>query len=308
MTATLIALLVERGDLAWDLKLCELLPEIAGEMHDDFVDVTLVELLTHRAGVSNDVAREGLWDRCVKREGSEVDQRRLLVRTVLSWPPEHPPRTKYLYSNPGIAIAGHVAETVTGKPYEELMQELLFAPLGITTAGFGAPGSAEAIDQPRGHGGNGKPVTPGPAADNPPAIAPAGTAHMSLADWGRYVSLHLRGAKGDVKVGEITLRAETIAKLHEPFAGPGERYAMGWMVTERPWAGADPTVIAHSGSNTMWYCAAWLAPGAGFAVLATSNGSLAVAAGPVDRAASLVIESRESLLPRSGPKDSDGKE
>lgn len=307
MTATLIALLVERGDLDWDLKLCELLPEIADEMHDDFVDVTLVELLSHRAGVSNDVAREGLWRRCMAREGSAVDQRRMLARTVLSWPPEHPPRTKFLYSNPGVAIAGHAAETVTGKPYEELMQELLFAPLGITTAGFGAPGSPEEIDQPRGHGGDGKPIAPGPDADNPPAIAPAGTAHMSLADWGRYVSLHLRGAKGDVTVGEITLRAETFRKLHAPYEGPGESYALGWLVTERPWAGPGGRVLAHSGSNTMWFCVAWAAPDAGFAVLAASNGSLGAASGPVDRAASFVIQSRKELLARPARADSGGE-
>jgi CubicO group peptidase (beta-lactamase class C family) len=151
------------------------------------------------------------------------------------------------------------------------MQELLFRPLGITTAGFGAPGSAEGIDQPRGHDGAGRPVEPGPQADNPPAIAPAGTCHMSLEDWGRYVSLHLRAAKGDVKLGEITLRKETMKQLHEPFDGPGDRYAMGWVVRKDARAGDGGLVWWHNGSNTMWYSECWLAPGADFAVLAVTN-------------------------------------
>jgi CubicO group peptidase (beta-lactamase class C family) len=295
MTATLIALLVERGDLKWETPLPKLLPELAATMHADYREVTLVDLLCHRAGVPSDLSRDGLWASCWKREGTPTQQRRALAKTVLSWKPVHAPRTKYLYSNAGVAIAGHVAESVTGKPYEQLMQELLFDPLGIKTAIFGAPGSTKSIDEPRGHGGDGHAVEPGPGADNPPAIAPAGTCAMSLADWARYVALHLRSAKGDVKVGAITLHAATAAKLHTPWTPPPSAspssaasnggaaasagappaddasYAMGWSVTKRDWAGGDGLVWTHNGSNNMWFCVVWLAPNASFAVLATTN-------------------------------------
>ena len=50
MTATLIALLVERGDLDWDKTLPQLLPEFAKSMNPAYADVTLVDLLAHRAG------------------------------------------------------------------------------------------------------------------------------------------------------------------------------------------------------------------------------------------------------------------
>jgi len=302
MTATLIALLVERGDLDWEMKLPELLPDLAASMHDGYVDVTLVELLCHRAGVPADLGRDGLWSRCWRREGTHVEQRRMLARTVLGWGPVHAPRAKYLYSNAGIAIAGHAAESVAGRPFEELMQELLFEPLGITTAGFGAPGTTTSVDQPRGHGGDGRPVEPGPQADNPPAIAPAGTCHLSLADWGRYASLHLRGAKGDVKVGEITLRAETTARLHAPYAGPGERYAMGWGVARRDWAGGDGTVLTHNGSNTMWYSVIWMAPDPGFAVLVATNRVGTTGQEATDAAAAMLIgEHRARTAARPQP-------
>ncbi len=305
MTATLIALLVERGDLTWEMKLPELLPDLADSVHDDYVDVTLVELLTHRAGVPSDLSRDGLWGRCWKREGTPTEQRRMLTKTLLEWGPVHAPRTKYLYANAGFAIAGHVAETVMGKPYEALMQELLFSPLGITTAGFGAPGTTAApaapslptvIDAPRGHDGAGNPIEPGPQADNPPAIAPAGTCHMSLADWGRYVSLHLRGAKGDVKVGDVTLHADTMKKLHTRFDGPGETYAMGWVVAKRDWAGGDGTCWWHNGSNTMWFCACWLAPNDGFAVLSTTNQVGTTGQKATDDVASLLVQEHRARI------------
>ena len=62
---------------------------------------------------------------------------------------------------------------------------------------------------------------------------------------------------------------ESFARLHTPAVGAGESYAMGWVVTERAWA--DGTVLTHNGSNTMWYCVAWLAPKKDFAVLACTN-------------------------------------
>jgi lipoate-protein ligase A len=41
------------------------------------------------------------------------------------------------------------------------------------------------------------------------------------------------------------------------------------MVVQRPWGGG--TVLAHSGSNTMWYCVVWMAPKRNFAVLSATN-------------------------------------
>jgi hypothetical protein len=40
------------------------------------------------------------------------------------------------------------------------------------------------------------------------------------------------------------------------------------MTADRAWGGK---VLTHSGSNTLWYCVAWLSPEKGFAVLAASN-------------------------------------
>jgi hypothetical protein len=65
---------------------------------------------------------------------------------------------------------------------------------------------------------------------------------------------------------------------------------MGWAVAERPWAGGR--VLTHSGSNTMWYCVAWLAPGKDFAVLVCCNRGGDEAAKGCDAAAAAIIGSR----------------
>ena len=105
-------------------------------------------------------------------------------------------------------------------------------------------------------------------ADNPPALGPAGTVHCSLEDWGKFIALHLRGARGDTEL----LPASAFARLQEGpgFATPtGNDMAYGWVVSERPWAGGK--VLFHTGSNTTFFANVWMAPLRGRAYLAVTN-------------------------------------
>jgi len=293
MTATLLALMVERGQLSWDALLGDMLPDVGEDMDLEYTDVTLVELLCHRAGVPGSPKAALLAEARMKPNEYILGQRSTYAHAVLSNPPGHPPRTKFEYANDGFVVAGHVAEIATGKPWEALMQELLFQPLDMASAGFGAPGSAAKCDQPRGHREDGTPVEPGPLADNPPVIGPAGTVCASLADWAKYVQLHLRGARGDVKVGEITLSRDTFARLHSAYPGEGDPYGFGWVVQEHPWAGGDGTTLWHNGSNTMWYCATWLGLENGIGVLVTTNRYGAAARTATEQALQLLVAEHE---------------
>ena len=295
MTATLVARLVERGKLRWTTTLGEAFPGLKDTMDPGWPGVTLEQLLANRGGAPAGLDRDGLWGQLWAHKGTPTEARRLLLEGVVKHPPEYEPGSKFLYSNANFAIAGHVAETLAGASWEDLMRREIFTPLGITTAGFGAPGRAgEKADQPRGHAG-GKPVEPGPGADNPVAIGPAGIVHMSLADWGRFVAAHLRGARGDAVTGadgKPFLTADSWKKLHTP---PGDGYAMGWAVSTRPlWAKGDGKgdtgrVLNHNGSNTMWFCVAWIAPEKGFAVLVTTNVGGDDAGKATDEAAAALI-------------------
>jgi CubicO group peptidase (beta-lactamase class C family) len=51
MTSTMIATLVAEGKLSWDMKLIEAIPELKKSFHPDFQNITLWQLLTHRAGL-----------------------------------------------------------------------------------------------------------------------------------------------------------------------------------------------------------------------------------------------------------------
>ncbi len=316
MTATMLATLVEEGKLGWNTTVGEVFPELAEQMKPAWKSVTLEQLLTHRGGAPGGLDAGGLWGRLWKREGSPKEQRMTLVRGVLEREPEAPPGTKFIYSNGGFAIAGAMAEKVTGEAWEDLMRERLFGPLGMKSAGFGAPGTPGKLDEPLGHGEKGAPVDAGPDADNPPAIGPAGTVHGSLADWAKYVSLHLEGercAKGEGPCPEVggalkLLKPETYAKLHAPGkafdAEDTTKYAMGWSLAERDWARGP--VLTHNGSNTMWFCVTWIAPEADFAVLVATNQGGDKAAKGCDEAAWAIIQ--DQLRASKEPRGDVGKD
>ena len=232
-------------------------------MDPGYADVTLEALLQHRGGAPVDIPSDilsGMWS-----DGAAPDARIKAVRALLARPPAQPPGT-FAYSNAGYIIAGAALERAVGSTWEQLLDADLFGPLRMASCGFGAPGTPGPIDEPWWHalvGGVLQPVPPGPEADNPPAMGPAGTVHCSLPDWGRFLSLHLAGGRGD----STLVSPATMAKMQTP--PPGGDYADGWVVEEPIWAGG--TALTHAGSNTLWFAVAWVAPQKNIAFAITTN-------------------------------------
>jgi len=294
MTATLLAVLAQRGKLDFDASLPDLLPAASFPMHETWTSVTLEQLLRHRAGLDRDFPPP-VW-RAMRTEPDQADARTAAVRSLLAQAPPHAPGTRMVYANAGYVIAGVVAEAKAEQSWEAAMRALVFAPLGITTAGFGAPGEGAPNTQPWGHGGSGerRPVPPGAAADNPAAMGPAGTVHMSMRDWARFIALHAGGDGGSPAL----LDAQWLARLHDQ--GDGD-YACGWVVTERGWAPGE--VITHSGSNTLWYATVWAAPQRRVAMFAVCNQGGDAAARACDRAVAAML----ARLDRTEPERPGGK-
>lgn len=290
MTATLCAMLVEERKLSWTTTLAESFPELAETMRPEYRSITLEQLLTHRVGLPPNPTHDGLCEKLRLHGGPPRDARRMLLEGVVVHPLDAEPGKEFIYSNTGYAIAGHMAETVTGRSWEDLMRERLFKPLGMSSAGFGGPGSIESLGQPRGHTWNGKPV--GPGVDNPPAVGPAGTVHCSIGDWAKFAILHSEGGRGKPR----PLKRDTFVKLHTPPADGLRRYAMGWAVVERKWA-AGPALM-HDGSNTFWFATVWIAPEREAAVLVATNQGIIPGDEKAAEIASRACEEAASLLIR----------
>ncbi len=247
-TSTLIARLVEQGVMRFDDTLAASFPAFAKAIDPAYRDVTVTQLLSHTAGLPplTDDKEMPPFLALIKSANGAKAQREAIARKYLTMPPASK-AGEFVYSNLGFIIAGAIAEAHTGKTWEELIREQIFAPLGVKNAGFGPPGNPGKVDQPWGHkeeAGKLVPLDPTSAdADNPPALGPAGTIHIALRDWLLFAQDQLDGEHGRGKL----LKPETYRRLHTPVTG---NYALGWGVLLGP--DGVPQILTHTGSNGFW--------------------------------------------------------
>lgn len=273
MTASLVARLVEAGALRWDDTVGDVLGSVAPDMLEAYRPATFKHLLSHRAGLPKDLPIMEFLQ--FSRELSDArEERRSFVGKALAKPPVGPMTTTLEYSNNGYIVVGAMLEAKLGSTWEDLIRTHLFVPLGLTSAGFGAPGRKDAVEQPVGHskkefddGRRAHPVGEGPT-DNPVVLGPAGRVHMSLQDLLVFLGAH--------RDRTDYLKPETWTVLHTPpFGGD---YAMGW-------AASRNGVLSHSGSNTLWYAEVSVDAASGVvAAAATNDGFLAKSVPEVGRA------------------------
>jgi CubicO group peptidase (beta-lactamase class C family) len=103
----------------------------------------------------------------------------------------------YSYSSPGFWLAGYVIEETGGKPYSDMMDELLFQPLGMRRTTF-RPLVAMTYPLALGHaaGNDGQPAIIRPAYNNV-AQWPAGSIFSSANDLSRFVLALLSNGRID---------------------------------------------------------------------------------------------------------------
>ena len=209
--------------------------------------------MTHTSGAPS-TAPPDAWALAWRSEEAgdpPAEQRLGFVAALLQLPPAAA-RGSYEYSNQGYAIAGHMLETLLGTGYEDLVTARVLQPLGITTAGFGAaPGDEDPWGHAQADGEEGwSPCDPAVlGSDNPTAISPAGRLHMSIEDWGRFVAAVVSPEVAESKLG---LPLPAWRRLHEPLVKMpegAERYGLGWMVCERPWAALHARSSARQASR-----------------------------------------------------------
>ncbi|MBC6980342.1 beta-lactamase family protein [Caulobacter sp. 17J80-11] len=257
MTAALYARLAEQGRAKWGAGVAELFPKLKTD--PAWSGATIQQFMAHRAGLSDKGLIDTAWLIAAQTDPRPLpDQRRAFVAKALGAKPGLASGT-YEYANADYVLAGAAIERVSGLDWESAIRTELFSPLGIEGAGFGAPDG----DQPWGHL-NGVAVDPMQlGADNPAAMGPAGTVHMSLEDYARFLRVFLTDG------GEL-LQPSSVATLTTPWGGQPNAYALGWGTLERrQWANGP--VLTHSGSNNRWMAVAMVAPARGLAFVTVSN-------------------------------------
>jgi CubicO group peptidase (beta-lactamase class C family) len=229
-TAAALVGLAEDGKLKLDAPIGDYVKDLPKH----FAPLTLHQLLTHTAGVTDETNMFGALD-----EAS-------MGREIRGWKADFlftTPGQVYSYSNPGYRIAGLVAEEVGGKSYADVLADRLFRPLGMKRTTF-RPTMAMTYPLAQGHekSSNGAKVIR-PASENA-AGWPAGSMFSSVNDLSRWAIAFLNDGKVD---GKEIVSPAIIKKLSTPHvAVPGERhYGYGLAVADH----RGVPVCEHGGSR-----------------------------------------------------------
>ena len=259
MTATLAGMMVDQGKLSWKTTIGEALGRRTPGVNPALAAVTLEQLLSHSGGIPSDT--DEMLNLYFNADALKYNIAETRLAAFVKWK-SHAPATKpgaeFHYANLGYLIAGLMIEQAAGVTWEELIVSRIFRPLGLASAGLGPQASVGRLDAAVGHDIEGDKVTPmwwGPAADVPPLLGPAGSAHMNVLDFAAWAAWNA----GAGRRGPALVKRETLASIHAARISTGKianprpgtpsegEYALGWGIVKFDWT-ATP-VLTHNGSN-----------------------------------------------------------
>jgi CubicO group peptidase (beta-lactamase class C family) len=228
MTAAALGMLVDEGKVRWDDPVARYLPSF--QMYDPWItrEITVRDLLTHRAGLPN---ADFLWT------GGD-NSREEIVRRVRFIRPAYTFRAGYTYQNVMYLVAGQVVAAASGMSWDDFIRTRIFEPLGMTRSVTTqrAVGDAANVAAPHWLSEDTARVIRNSLADG---IGPAGSVWSSVADMAKWMRFLLDSGRVD---GRPLLQPRTWAELFEPqtilhgqgspplqLAQPHWRtYALGW--------------------------------------------------------------------------------
>ncbi len=136
LTALLMMLLVERGVLDLDDPIERALPEITGLVgYPTNHPITFRHLATHTGGLIREPLLEGAAAGPMDRWEEQI------IKSIPTTAVTTEPGNAYSYSNIGYGILGLAVSRAARRPFMALMQDEIFTPLGMATAGFRPAGA-----------------------------------------------------------------------------------------------------------------------------------------------------------------------
>ena len=157
-----------------------------------------------------------------------------------------PPGTVPAYSNYGASLAGYIVERVSGRGFNEYVDENIFKPLGMTHSTFAQPlPDSLAPNMSSGYTSGSEDAKPFEVVNVPPA----GSLSSSAADMSQFIIAHLQeGQSGQARI----LRPETARLMHSRlFALDDAANAMAYGFYEESRNGHR--IIGHAGDTQYFH-------------------------------------------------------
>lgn len=128
-TAMLIMQLVEQGKLKLNVPISTYLPDYPKKNGDV---ITIHHLLTHTSGTPNMTSFPQFWNDIMPKFYTPQQLVNLFADSTLQFKPGE----RFDYSNSGYIVLGYIIEKVTGKSYEQMLQDNIFTPLKMNNTGY----------------------------------------------------------------------------------------------------------------------------------------------------------------------------
>lgn len=245
MIATLVMQEVERGTLALDTRVEDVLPGLL----PGHPEVTVEHLLSHRSGmptgtvplltphITDPSSVDDLID-AMGHDYTDADQ----VAAGLATPWEADPGTQHVYSNSGYVVLGMLLEEVTGKDLAHLLRHRVFRAAGMRHSDYPR--------EPQAHGpflvdaaSFGEPDLPWRSLDglDPDVFGAAGAVTSTTADLVAF---------SDALLGGRLVEPTTVADMMTP-RSEAEQYGLGVLRIPDPCASPDAPawLYGHNGAS-----------------------------------------------------------
>jgi CubicO group peptidase (beta-lactamase class C family) len=251
-TGTLLADAVERGLVKLDDPVAKHLPANVKMPTRGGRQITLLDLATHRSSLTRMPTN-------MKPDGANPYPP-YTIPEMYAFLSGHTLRrdigSEYEYSNIGVALLGHVLERVNGKPYEELVQERILRPLGMSMSSTRAEGPMQEW-LTVGHDARGL-VAPyrGWAA-----LPGMGALRSNAEDMLKFLAANAKPA--DTPLG----RAMRVAQQPRNESGPNAKSGLNWRILEY----GDRRIINHGGATQGFVTVAAFDPDAHVGVVVLAN-------------------------------------
>ncbi|MFZ1730264.1 MAG: serine hydrolase [Bacteroidota bacterium] len=250
-TAAIILMLMEQGKIDLQQKLRTYIPEYPSAQADK---VTIHQLLNHTSGVPSYTSIPGFMQRNT-RNPYPPDS---MFAVIANIPLNFEPGSKWQYSNSGYFILGSVIEHVTGKPYDEVLRDMLLQPLGLMQSGY------EHNEDVIPHFASGYVRVPGgfQRAAWLDASVPyaAGMMYSTVEDLYRWTrKLHR---------GEVFHDGETFDMMTTPYK---ENYGYGLVMRTQKAGEKDVRIVEHGGGIFGFRSALWYLPEEEYTIVVLDN-------------------------------------
>lgn len=237
-TAVLLLQLAERGVVKLDDKVVDILPEFAAIQGaaEQVNSITLRQLASHTSGLVREPGLEGA------ASGPIAQWEQKILAAIPTTALQTAPGAAYSYSNIGFGILGLALSRAAGRPFMDLVEEMIFQPLGMESTTFviqptlqsrlavgyaNGDGTVDSGLPAREHLGRGYKV-------------PNGGIYSTAADLGRFIG----GLTGSTAAQILT--AESRAEMQQAQTPPeGGQYGLGLSIRTTE---SGIKMLGHGGS------------------------------------------------------------